>query len=328
MNIIFLRGSIPPRHEHPKKVLYNCIENCSDVWTQLFYYLSKKFKAKAELLYQSDFEKRKFVVNSRFREKWLSKLETYKPSFYPDLIVCRGGFSYYDNFLKQYPKAKKVYYGAGTRYYPQSNFDTYDLFLVDSKKQKKEIKRKGKRVKLFIKPAATLFRPYNTKKKYDICFIANASQGTIKRHKLLLKTFSNTKYSILNLGNNSKEYVNKAKKLNVDINWAGWFLRKYLPEKISSCKVGVCCSTNYDSCPRVIPEYLACGIPVVATNNMNFWHEKYITEETGILVNGKNIMNGVEKMLNCDGNIKKYYDDNICMEKAVDHLYKLIKNIL
>jgi len=30
MNIVFLRGSIPPVNEHPEKLLYDSIENCED----------------------------------------------------------------------------------------------------------------------------------------------------------------------------------------------------------------------------------------------------------------------------------------------------------
>jgi len=326
MKIVFLRGSIPPANEHPEKLLYDSIENCEDNWTQLFYYLTKKFNAHGELLYQGGI--REFRVDDNFTERWVQKLKKYSPKYKPDLIISRGGFPFYDDFITKYSKAKKIYYGAGTRFYPQTDFTNYDLFLVDSQKQRHQIKAKGKRVSLFIKPAATLFKPYNVKKEYDICFMANASQSAIKRHKLLLKSFSNTKYKILNLGNKDKSLIKLAKKLNVDITWEGWDLRKNLPEKISKCKVGICCSTNYDSCPRVIPEYLACGLPIVVTNNMNFWQEKYITKESGILVDENKLLYGVKSVLNKTYNIKKFYDNNINMDIAVDNIYKTIEKIL
>ena len=294
MNIVFLRGSIPPKNEHPEKLLYDNIENCEDNWTQLFYYLAKKMNANGELLYQGG--EKEIKIDNNFTERWVNKLKKYSPKIKPDLIISRGGFPFYDDFITKYPKAKKVYYGAGARFYPQTDFTNYDLFLVDSQKQRHEIKAKGKRASLFIKPAAILFKPHNVKKEYDICFMANASQAVIKRHKLLLKSFSNTKYKILNLGNKDKSFIKLAKKLNVDITWEGWDSRKNLPKKISKCKIGICCSTNYDSCPRVIPEYLACGLPVVATNNMNFWHEKYITKESGILVDENKLLYGVESI--------------------------------
>lgn len=328
MNIIFLRGSIPPKSEHPEKLLYNDITDCSDVWVQLFYYLAQKLFAKAELLYQHRYKRyTDYVVSDFFTEKRVYKLKKYFPDFYPDLIVCRGGFDFYEPFIKKYPKAKKVYYGAGVRSYPQG-YDKYDLFLVDSLKQKKLVKSKGKRSALFIKPAATLFKPQDVEKKYDICFMANASQGNIKRHELFLRTFAGSKYKILNLGNIDKKYVKLAKQLAVNIDWGDWSLRKYLPAKISQCKVGICCSTNYDSCPRVISEYLACGLPIIVTKNVNFWHEKYITKETGLLVGEDKLKMGVKRVLRGQYDVYPYYQNNLNMGKAVEHLCGLIENIL
>ena len=134
MNILFLRGAVPPKNEHPEKLLYERIEECEDVWTQLFYFLTVKFDAIGELLYKDG--KRIFRVDDYFSERWLSenKFEKYVPSYKPDLIIGRGGFSYYNAIFKKFPKAKKVYYGAGKRFYPQDNSVKYDLFLVDSQK--------------------------------------------------------------------------------------------------------------------------------------------------------------------------------------------------
>lgn len=328
MNIIFLRGSVPPKNEHPEKLLYDDIEDCSDVWSQLFYYLTRNFSAKAELLYQNKINiETSFVVSDFFTERRVPKLKRYAPDFIPDLIVCRGGFDYYEPFIKKYPKAKQVYYGAGVRYYPEG-YNKYDLFLVDSPKQKKKIDKKGHRAELFIKPAAMLFEPKDTEKQYDICFIANGTQRGIKRHELFLKSFAGSKYKILNLGNISKKIVKLAQQLAVNITWGDWSLRKYLPPKISQCKVGVCCSTNYDSCPRVIPEYLACGLPVVATKNINFWHDKYITPETGLLVEEDGLKKGVKKILRCHYDVRPYYDNYLNMEEASEHLHGLIEEIL
>jgi len=328
MNIIFLRGSVPPKNEYPEKLLYDDIETCNDVWTQLFYYLTEKFSAKAELIYQNCYGiMTSFVVSPFFTEMKVPKLKKYTSDFYPDLIVCRGGFDYYEPFIKKYPKAKKIYYGAGIRYYPEG-YNKYDLFLVDSPKQKKKIENKGRRAELFIKPAAMLFKPKNVKKEYDICFIANGTQRGIKRHELFLQSFAGSKYKILNLGNISKKLVKLAQQLSVNITWGDWSFRKYLPPKISQCRVGVCCSTNYDSCPRVIPEYLACGLPVVATNNINFWHEKYITPETGLLVEEDGLKKGVKKVLCRNYDAYLYYKNNLCLDKASEYLYDLIETIL
>jgi glycosyltransferase involved in cell wall biosynthesis len=327
MNIIFLRGAVPPKSEHPEKLLYNQIEDCEDMWTQLFYYLLKSLGAKGELLYQGG--NRKFVIDNMFTERWVPSFNKYKPKRKPDLIICRGGFKYYDCINKRFPKAKKVYYGAGARFYPTTGYEKYDLFLTDSNAQLIKIRKKGKNVALFIKPAATLFKPFKTKKKFDICFIANAAQARIKRHKLFLQSFAKSKLSILNLGGTNKKLVALARKLGVNIKWDGWSLRKNLPQKISKCRVGVCCSTNYDSCPRVIPEYLACGVPIVATKNMNFWHDKYIVPGTGLLVREDRLLHGVKKLLNVDVDVvADCYNNRLSMNPAVAYLAELLEPIL
>ncbi len=325
MKALFLRGSVPPKKDHPEKLHYDHISNCEDMWTQLFDHFLQVTDSKGELLYERG---RRNKRNDRFVERWVPLFRNYKPNFEPDVIICRGGFPYYDALVKKYPKAKKIYYGAGKRYFPVTNFTGYDLFIVDSEKQKIAIEKKGKRAELFIKPAAELFKPHHVQKDYNICFMANGVQSRIKRHKLFLESFVGTNYRILNLGNKDPKIVELAKKLKINIDWGGWSLRKNLPKQISRCEVGVCCSTNYDSCPRVIPEYMACGLPVVVTNNVNFWHKKYITPETGVLVDENKIEEGVRNVINKDINPLDYYRKNLALPKAAEYLASLVDSIL
>ena len=90
MNIVFLRGAVPPKSEHPEKLLYNEIDDCEDAWTQLFYRLTKLLNANGQLLYQGKF--RRFVVDESFIEIWVPSFGKYVPDTKPDLIICRGGF--------------------------------------------------------------------------------------------------------------------------------------------------------------------------------------------------------------------------------------------
>ena len=325
MNIIFLRGAVPPANEHPEKLLYNTIDECEDMWTQLFYHTLCKLDAKGQLLYKG--RHRKHKASGGFMEVWTPSFATYKPGFIPDVIICRGGFKYYDQFISRFPEAKKIYYGAGKRFYPSTAFTGYDLFLVDSKQQLKQIRAKDKRAQLFIKPAATLFKPVAVEKEFDVCFAANAGQFRIKRHGLFLKSLSRSGLKVLHLGNNNKIFRKLAKELEVDITYGGWSLRGELPPKISRCKVGVCCSTNYDSCPRVIPEYLACGLPVVATSNMHFWHDKYINSATGVLSDSNSLSASIRKALVTTFNVSDYYDRYLSMNAASSYFAGLIRRL-
>ncbi|MCH8290750.1 MAG: glycosyltransferase [Candidatus Poribacteria bacterium] len=328
MKVIFLRGAVPPAHEHPEKLLYKDIEQCEDMWTQLFYTYLKVTNSSGELLYTGG--NRVFKVDDRLTERWMPKLSNYNPSFEPDLVIARGGFSYYDAFVARCTKAKKVYYGAGARYYPTSRFRNYDLFLTDAVAQRDAIRnRHGQRAELFIKPAARLFKKHNVRVDHDICFMANATQAHIKRHALFLRAMTGTRYRVLALGNTSPKYIELARKLGVRIRWSGWRLRKYLPAQICRCKIGVVCSTNYDSCPRVIPEYMACGLPVVVTENVNFWKEKYITKQTGVLAKADNLVAACEAALKLKSeHVVSHYRNSLSMDKAAEHLAQLLRSIM
>jgi len=219
MKVIFLRGAVPPAHEHPEKLLYNTIENCEDVWTQFFWHLLEQLGATGELVYVNG--DREFRVDERLTERWVPSLEEWRPDFKPDMIFCRGGFLYYDSFVKAYPDVVKVYYGAGARYYPLTDFTDYDLFLCDSERQLKDIRSKGKKAELFIKPAASLFCPYDVKKQYDVCFMANGTQEAIKRHELLFRSLAGTGLTILNLGNYTDRLMLLAASIGVNVRFEG-----------------------------------------------------------------------------------------------------------
>lgn len=328
MRIVFLRGSVPPKNEHPEKLLYDKIENCSDNWTQLFYSVCQEFDASGELIYSKGDSK--FKMGPGIIERWVPDIEKYNPKINPDIIMARGGFPYYDPFIKKFPNAKKIYYGAGARYYPQSKFKNYDLFLVDSPSQYDDIKNKGKNVEFIIKPAATMFKPYDVEKEYDICFMANATQAALKRHKYFIEKFSNSGLKILSLGNTDKKWINYAKEKNTDITWGGWMHRQYLPEQISKCKVGVVCCSSYDSGPRVIAEQIACGIPLVVTGGVNFWQEKYVSEEkkTGIVSSDKDLLKNTKLLLTKEWQTRCYYEENLSLEIAAKDLAEKIRKIL
>jgi glycosyltransferase involved in cell wall biosynthesis len=329
MHIIFLRGAVPPKNEHPEKLEYDHIDDCEDMWTQLLFTVAKTMGADATLLYKGP---RTFV--KRMHPDY-PIAEMHTPSFKDvtmvkkvDLIIARGGFPYYDKIMQRFPEAKKVYYGAGKRFYPTSSFKDYDLFLTDAPAQRDAIRKKGKRAELFIKPAATMFKPIDVQKRYDVCFLANAKQRKIKRHDMLIDALDG-RISALIVGNTDKKLYTQC---GDNITLGGWHLRHELPKLISQCKIGVCCSTGYDSCPRVIPEYLACNLPVVVTENVNFWTDKYIRVATGSVA--PNTVTGLRtrieeaiSFLESHGP-RDYYDANLSMDVAAKHLVDLIGTVL
>jgi glycosyltransferase involved in cell wall biosynthesis len=329
-NLLFLRGAIPPKHEHPEKLLYGPIEECEDMWTQWFHTALHLIPAaQGVLMYQG--AKREYKVDDVFTERWVSSFQKHPPKQAPDVIIGRGGFPYYDHIMKKFPDAIRIYYGAGRRYYPAHMFKGYDAFLCDSPRQHNKVHTKYApgRARMFIKPAARLFQPAVVQKEYDVCFMANAAQQGYKRHKLLIDSLAGSGLRVLNVGNTDKGLIKRAKDKGLDITWAGWHLRKHLPALISKCRVGVCCSTSADSCPRVIPEYLACGLPIVVTDNVNFWQDLYVTPETGMLASEDGIRACVEAVLAREHqyDVRAYYDKHLGMDTAAKWLVDIINDL-
>jgi glycosyltransferase involved in cell wall biosynthesis len=174
---------------------------------------------------------------------------------------------------------------------------------------------------LFTKPAARLFVPdEDVDKNYDVCFMANGTQRKIKRHAFMIKSLAGSGLTVLALGNQTPELRRLAKKEGLDVTWKPWMLRKRLPRLISQCKVGLCCSNETDSAPRVISEYMACGLPVVVTKSVNIDQESY----RGKCVEDDKLIYGIK----CAKKMKSsrpYYDRYMSIDVCAEDLKNLVE---
>jgi len=316
MKFLFLRGQVPQDRD-PQEIVFKNIKDCDDVWTQLIYTMTG-IKDSAELWYWNGKRKHRFSPN--FVERWVPNFSTYQTKFVPDVIFCRGGFIEYHPILKRFPKSFKIYYGAGRRFLPQDSFTDYNLILQDSPQQLKRSQSKFPKSKsiLFIKPAVdNLFYPIESKKIYDVVFPANGTQENIKGHEFVYRT-APRHVRILNLGNRGKlKPAKNVRRYRV--------LKSKMNKNLQKARVGiVCSSSNIDSCPRVIPEMLAAGIPIVCLDSVRFWKEKYITTKTGIISDQKHFWDNVDYVLNHldQFNPRKHYLKHL----ALPHAAKLILN--
>ncbi len=344
MKFLMLRGQVPQDRD-PKEIVFYNIDDVDDVWTQLFFAMLTA-EDEGELWYWG--EKRYYKFTDNFTERWVTSFRTHIGNFVPDVIFCRGGFQEYHPVLKRYPDAIKIYYGAGKRFLPQPGFHDYDIILQDSHEQVKICKEKfpDALTTLYIKPAAeNIFFPIESKKEYDVCFPANGAQ-TFKGHEFVYDTVPED-LKVLNLGNKPDRYKRPP---NVDSKRV---LRSDMAENISSCKVGiVAVSSDIDSCPRVIPEMLACGIPIIVRAGTRFWGDKYIKsastlkplEErirlreifpgnsyyaTGEISTTDTFWNTVRYVLdNIDSyEPRKYYDEKLTLHKAAAFIKEKINEV-
>ena len=324
MKFLMLRGQVP-QDRNPQEIVFDTLDKVDDMWTHLFVSLLQE-EDQGELWYWNGNRSKQFTPN--FIERWVPSFSTYKSGFDPDVIFCRGGFQEYHSVLKRFPKAVKIYYGAGNRFLPQPGFYDYDIILQDSPEQVEICKKQFPKslTTLFIKPASdNIFYPMpEVEKIYDVCFIANASQP-FKGFDFVYSTVPKD-IKLLNLGNNSNRFKQPKNVTSYRV------LKTEMPKHISKCKVGiVAVSSKVDSCPRVISELLACGLPIVILDGVRFWKEKYmisaadleIDEATGELADKENFWTTVKMVLNHLDyyNPRKYYKKNL----SLDHATKFIR---
>lgn len=326
MKFLLLRGQVPT--DRPSsEIVFEHLKDVDDMWSLLFAsFLSAEDEG--EIWYWGGNRKHRFAKN--LTERWVPSFANYKSAYTPDVIFCRGGFPEYHHILKKFPNAFKIYYGAGRRFLPQPGFHDYDLVLQDSIPQVKECREKfpNLRAELFIKPAAdNLFYPKTATKEYDVCFPANWAQN-FKGHDFVYATAPND-LKILNLGNNPRQRPIPKSVTSHKL------LRPQMAAHIAKCKVGIVAANSpIDSCPRVIPEMLACGLPIVVLKGTRFWTDKYINSvfsssspfSTGEVAEREDFWDTVRHVLENIDNYspREYYITNLSLKIAANYIKNLI----
>ena len=320
MRLLFLRGQVP-KDRPSSQILFENIDECDDMWTQLAYSIAKG--EQSELWYWGG--QRKNLLGDNFLERWVLDFYTYKSRFNPDVIIARGGFDAYTPILKKYPNAFKIYYGAGKRFFPQG-YDGFDLIVVDSPQQLLVVRKKFPKIRssLFIKPAAdNIFFKVEGKKEYDCIFVGNytSPKRDLKNHGFILKSFPKD-LKLLQVG----IAPSSIRKRYPHVKFLGWQPRNNLKYLYANAKISIVACTSIDSCPRVIPESLACGCPLLILDSVRFWQEKYITKCTGIVTQQNQYWKVLREMLKSEWNTRGYYESNLSVEHAAEYLSKIIYN--
>jgi len=324
MKFLLLRGAVPSDRD-PKEIIFDSISECDDVWSNLLYAMLNK-NDYGEIWYYGG-GPRKNNLERNLVERWIPNFETYKTDFVPDVIFARGAFMEYNSVLCRFSKAITMAYGAGRRYLLQSGFNGYNIILQDSPEQVEICRPRfpNALTTLFIKPAPdNIFYPHpEVEKEYDICFPANGSQD-FKGHTMVYTTIPPW-LNLLNLGNNPRNFKYPSNITSYRV------LKSDMPKHIAKCRIGiVAVGAERDSCPRIIPELLACGLPIVVLDTVRFWKDKYINSvtsskslcATGELATKDNFWTVVQYVLNNLNKYspRKYYEENLSLEIAAKFL--------
>lgn len=309
MNLLFLRGQLPCDRPH-SQVTFDTLEENDDMWVQLANKLVEVSNGYGELWYEKG--QRVVHYSDRFLERWVPRYAKTVCSFKPDILFARGGFKFMWAEAQRHPTAFKIHYGAGIRVVPKAN-KLWNLVLVDTQKQLNACIQNGLTAKLWAKPAAeNIFKPVEKQIKYDFIYVANWNPNADKGHVLLLPRLN--KYRTLHVGINREKWKRKFH----NITFTGWIPRKELPRLYAQAKVAVILTRGKDSCPRVIPEALACNTPILVGDTTKIWHEKYINTQTGKLFNIEDFQKSAADILNTwqQYSPREYYLRELSLEQA------------
>lgn len=315
MKLLFLRGTVA-RPTAAAQIQFTNISDHEDMWVQLAYKLSDEY---GELLYDGSDKYFEVKHNTNFVERWVNAVNTYKLSFSPDVLFCRGGFAFQTKFAQRF-NGKKIYYGAGARTVPPSG-QPWDLVLVDTPKQEAVALSRGYNAKLFIKPAAdNIFKPIAAPKRYDVAFVANLISGADKGHDRVLPIIN--QFRAVHVGLFKDKWI----KQYPNITFKGFIARKYIPAVYAESRCAVVATRGKDSCPRVIPEALACGCPLVVGSTTKLWVDKYINGKTGVVCTIEDMAQTIRRVsaFANTGDIVNYYKDNLSLEVATKHIRSLL----
>jgi glycosyltransferase involved in cell wall biosynthesis len=207
---------------------------------------------------------------------------------------------------------------------PQSAFKKYDLMLIDTPAQLEAARKAFPKIRseLFIKPAAdNIFKPVEIEKEYDVIFSSNEHKRGIKGHDFILPALPKN-IKMIQVGISSP----KLQSRYPNIEFTGWVPRKKIPSLYGKAKVAVVCCTNVDSCPRVIPEAIACNCPLLVLDTVNIWRDKYITPQTGKIASRNDFVSNIQQMISTyrDYDAYNYYQENLSLSVAAKHIKTLI----
>lgn len=319
MNVLMLRGQRPCDRD-VNQVLFSSLDENDDMWTHLAHEIAVQTGGCAEVWYEKG--ERVTRYNGRLTERWVPRYCGTKCIFKPDIVFSRGGFTFQLEEARRHPSAFKVYYGAGERAVPKAG-QPWDLVLVDTQEQFAVAKARRYGVALFIKPAAeNVFKPVGGDPKYDVIMVANHNLNTNKGHRFVLPATAGLRVLHVGLDGGRKWAANWP-----HVKFMGWRPRKEHADLYAQARVAVIWATGKDSCPRVVPEALACNKPVIVARTVTLNQGLYVTDATGCLAEKATFRETLEQLLEKSRNMRprSYYDTFLSLSCSASSIVERVR---
>ena len=252
-----------------------------------------------------------------------------------DVLFVRGDKKAYLPTIEQgYRVAKRLlFYAASGRGIPRHGKQFHGI-LVDDIRHQEIIQRyhPGVYVGEFLKTAyPETFRTLpGTKKDFDLCMIG--TMGDYRKNLQPLAGIADhlSECTFVLCGNISPQTAQTLGGKEGQVVMAGYLTHEELNVIINRSKLALIPSNESDASPRIILEYMAAGLPILANEKM-CGGKKYILEGAGELAPIETFTQRIPKMLS---NLNQYnanhvFTENFAPEKMgtlfADHCHAVLK---
>ena len=243
----------------------------------------------------------------------------------PDILFVRGGGADCDCYVNDKDIPTKAYYSATTTGVMMEPYNE-NFKIVFMHDHDYNWEKKGKSDKryypMFKSCNHNIWKPLNLGKEYDIIHVANLNRP-IKNHQLFFNTVREFNLKAVSVGYRDAATEKMAKGLNIE--FVGHLPYGKINEYINKSKIAIVCTSDTDG-PRVVQEILAAGVPIVAHSEEKS-SKVYIKSETGLLSDGDNFSDSVEKLLKIHNTFdtRKYFMEHFRIDIVAEYFFNILE---
>jgi len=254
----------------------------------------------------------------------------------PDILWVEG--TDYPPYIEQIfalcPDSFKLVYAKNWRPWKIEKLEQYDLCLVDEEWQMAEVNKLYPAVQCAVWDKLIDYQnehyPIPVEKIYDICYIAHLRKG--KNHELLFRAMAKLNGRRLRcvcVGDDRKgirePLEQLAAELNLDVQFTGEVSKAEVNRYVNQSKIGVMCA-QFDAVPRVILEYMAAGVPVLANAEL-LAGKRYINARTGLIKSPEEFHLGLAELVaqHQKYSPRDYYLEHYSFEKVMEKFVGILR---